>query len=459
MLNQIPKSAVAGIGFPALGSDFASLQLAVQYQLESSQWMDREQMQALQFRQLGPLIRHAASTVPFYRELYSQHTIPKPLTAQFFQQLPVARRAAVQQAGDELLCSSLPQGHEVTGWETTSGSTGRPVRIAHTRPADLLWLAFAMRDHLWHQRNFTDKLGAIRWYERGTAEPPAGYTSKNWGYIVDPLFDSAPCVMLNIASPLEQQLEWLLREKPAYLISFPSNLLALARYVEQKGLALPAIRQIRTVGETLDSNTREYIQNVFNSRIADIYTCEEAGYLAIQCPAADHYHVQSENVLLEIVDEDGLPCEPGQPGEVLITSLNNFATPLIRYEVGDIAEFGEPCSCGRKLPVIRKILGRKRNRLILPTGESRFPYLGEYGSIHALTGQTPDQIQWIQHSTKEIEVKIVLQRPFTSEQAGKVARQMQHNFGHPFEIRFTYLDEIPKGANGKYEDFISLVQA
>jgi len=459
MLTQIPRSAVDGIGFPALSDNYASLQLAVQYQLESSQWMNPEQMQVLQLRQLGPLIRHAVNKVPFYKKLYAQQVIPRPLTAEFFHQLPVARRAAVQQAGDELLCSSLPESHKVTGWETTSGSTGRPVRIAHTRPADLLWQAFAMRDHLWHQRNFTDKLAAIRWYERGTAEPPAGFRSDNWGYIVSPLFDSGPCVMLNIASPLEQQHAWLLREKPAYLISFPSNLLALARYVEQNGLALPAIRQIRTVGETLNPDTRKYIQTVFQSRIADIYTCEEAGYLAIQCPVEDHYHVQSENVLLEIVDKDGLPCEPGQPGEVLITSLNNFATPLIRYEVGDIAEFGEPCSCGRKLPVIRKILGRKRNRLILPSGESRFPYLGEYGSIHALTGLTPDQIQWIQHSTTEIEVKIVLQRPFDSDEAAKVARQMQDNFGHPFEIRFTYLDQIPKGANGKYEDFISLVQA
>src|SRR3546814_11153852 len=102
------------------------------------------------------------------------------------------------------------------------------------------------------------------------------------------------------------------------------------------------------------------------------------------------YHAQSENVLLEVVDDDGRPCGPGETGRVLITSLHNFATPLIRYELGDYAEVGSPCACGRGLPVIKQVLGRKRNRLILSDGRSGFPYLGDHEEVRAITPQVTE---------------------------------------------------------------------
>jgi phenylacetate-CoA ligase len=191
--------------------------------------------------------------------------------------------------------------------------------------------------------------------------------------------------------------------------------------------------------------------------IVDLYSCEEAGYLALQCPSGDHYHVQSENVLLEIVDNEGLPCRTGEIGRVLITPLHNFATPLIRYEVGDMAEFGDPCDCGRGLPVIRKIHGRKRNRLILPGGRSEFPYLGEHGQITSLTGLVVRQFQCIQNSLEEVELKLVIDRPFTKEEEDKVRHHMQKNLGHPFRVIFSYVSEIPKNQNGKFEEFVSKV--
>jgi phenylacetate-CoA ligase len=189
----------------------------------------------------------------------------------------------------------------------------------------------------------------------------------------------------------------------------------------------------------------------------DIYTCEEAGYLALQCPVSGDYHVQSENIILEIVDEQGAPCPSGQIGQVLITSLHNFATPLIRYEVGDLAEFGEPCACGRGLPVIRRIHGRKRSRLRLPSGESLFPYLGEHGDITRATGVKLKQFQCVQHSLEEVELKLVSERPLDAAEQATVGALMQRNLGHAFRIHFSFPEEIPRGPTGKYEDFLSLI--
>src|SRR3546814_2899792 len=124
---------------------------------------------------------------------------------------------------------------------------------------------------------------------------------------------------------------------------------------------------------TVGDSVRQAVRQAWDLPVKDSYSSEEAGYLAIQCPEHEVYHAQSENVLLEVVDDDGRPCRPGEIGRVLITSLHNFATPLIRYELGDYAEVGAPCACGRGLPVIRRIVGRQRNRLAPPERTTVFP--------------------------------------------------------------------------------------
>src|SRR6185312_7578839 len=106
--------------------------------------------------------------------------------------------------------------------------------------------------------------------------------------------------------------------------------------------------------------------------LVDCYGCQEAGYVAIQCPEYAHYHVQGEMSLVEVLREDGAPCRPGETGRVVITPLHSFAMPLLRYDLGDYAEVGEPCPCGRGLPVLRQIYGRKKETLTLPSGERRY---------------------------------------------------------------------------------------
>jgi phenylacetate-CoA ligase len=88
-----------------------------------------------------------------------------------------------------------------------------------------------------------------------------------------------------------------------------------------------------------------------------MYSANETGYLALQCPLSGHYHVQSETVLVEVLDEVGRACRPGETGAVVVTPLQNFAMPLLRYSLGDFAEVGSPCACGRHLPVLKEILG------------------------------------------------------------------------------------------------------
>lgn len=457
MLTRPPISKASGISFPAIPDGQASTQLALQYQLESSQWWTPEALHFHQLQQLQSVLWHAASTVPYYQQLFAANgiIIPEQITAKFLQHIPVSTRSSVQQAAAQMESLRLPADHGISQFSTTSGSTGRPVRFARTAVTQTLGLAFALREHLWHARDFSGKLCAIRWFPRGTAEPPSGIHNPTWGPIVAPVFASGPSAALNVVAPLGEQIDWLLNEQPDYLVSFPSNLVALSLYASAQNIILPRLREIRTIGETVTDHARHLIQQVWQTRLVDLYSCEEAGYLALQCPESDHYHVQSENILLEIIDAEGRPCPPGKTGQVLISTLHNYATPLIRYEIGDMAEFGEPCSCGRGLPVIRKIHGRKRNRLILPSGQNVFPYLGEHGEISRETGVEVHQFQCIQHSLEEIELKLVMERPLTEPEQTRVAGLMQRHLGHPFRIVFSFPADIPRGPTGKFEEFIS----
>jgi phenylacetate-CoA ligase len=160
--------------------------------------------------------------------------------------------------------------------------------------------------------------------------------------------------------------------------------------------------------------------------------------------------------LTEILNEDGAPCSAGQTGRVVVTDLHNFATPLIRYEIGDHAVVGEPCLCGRGLPVLTRILGRSRNMLTLPSGARVWPRL----SSKTLSGiPAIRQVQFVQHEVDAINVRLAVSRPLSPAEEATLADLLAKNLGHPFGIRFDYVDEIERAANGKFEDFVSHISA
>ena len=204
------------------------------------------------------------------------------------------------------------------------------------------------------------------------------------------------------------------------------------------------------MGEILYPELRERCQHQWNVRVADIWSCQEFGPLALQCPEHPHYHVQSEHVLVEVLRSDNTPCEPGEIGKTVISSLSNFATPMLRYENGDMAEVGEPCACGRGLPVLKRIIGRVRNTAILPNGERIMPNL----STGSLLNDLPiKHFQLVQKTTELVEARLVVGRPLTAAEEAALADYFNKGWQHEFNFTFVYLDEINRGANGKYEVF------
>ncbi len=445
-----PVSGVSGMVWPALPPQSDINAFALLFQLEQSQWWSADDIFRQQLRQAQILAVFAARNVPFYKSRLGDLRANEPgaLTAGMWRRLPILSRAEVQEAGQALYTPEMPKKHGRRLIYVTSGSTGRPVRIVGTALAQQFRQALRLRGNLWHKRDYAGKAVAIQRLGDGQRRLMQSGQRVGWarGY------PTGPMLYRDIAGPIDDHLAWLAAENPDYLITYATSARAFAERAAETGLEIPGLKQVETNGEPVGPEVREACRKAWGVPVVDTYSAREVGPIGLQCPDHAHYHVQAESVLVEILDDDGAPCPPGAVGRMVITPLHNFATPLIRYEIGDMAEPGAPCPCGRGLPVITRVLGRERNMVTLPDGVRTMVQLdgAALGRIEPVR-----QIQMVQRTLDEIEVRLVVSRELERPELVRLRNVLVKGLGHPFALRVSYVAEIPRAASGKYEDFRS----
>jgi len=456
MLQHL-RSAMPGIVWPAIPNQPAANILALLQQLEQSQWWPQEKMLEKQLAQFAVLAAHAYHHSPFFRARFDQVglAVNQPWSAASFEKIPLLTRAELMQAAAQINCRSVPREHGAAHEVQTSGSTGQMISVLRTEASQLFWLALAMRDHLWHQRDFSASLAVIKALTPSMDDPQIA-AQTGWGHPATLLLDTGPSYAQPLSMDVAQQAGWLTRRNPHYLLTYPSNLGALLDEFEKRGNFPSALRQVRTIGETLSDELRERCRQAGGIEVVDMYSSQEAGIVALQCPASGLYHVQSESLLVEVLNDDGQPCKPGENGRIVITDLHNFATPLIRYEIRDYAEVGPPCPCGRGLPALARIMGRRRNMVVFPNGERHWPLVGAYRFREVAAIK---QYQAIQHAPDDIEIRLVVEHALSGGQETRLTALIHSALGHAFPLRFSYFNqELPKSRGGKFEEFVSLVR-
>lgn len=449
-LPPIPVSKFPGVDWPAIPGKADAAMLSLAYQLEQSQWLGPEDMLGLQLRQLERVLAHAGRTVPFYGQRLQVLSGLRSggLTMEKWRKIPLLTRAEFQEAGAALTSHKIPPEHQPLTEVATSGSVGLPISIVTTGVTGTFFRALNLRYHTWHRRNFHAKAAAIRLLRGEQAKAAAQGRPSNWV----PGHPSGPMHLFDITRPVGEQLEWLVRWDPVYLLTHPSNLAALVRRSRETGARPRSLRQATTMSEVVDPGLRDLCREEWGVDVTDAYSAQEVGMIALQCPDHPHYHEQAESVLVEVLDGNDAPCAPGQIGRVVVTDLHNFAMPLIRYEIGDLAEVGGTCPCGRGLPVLKRILGRVRNMAVLPSGDRFWPV---FLSSEILRIAPVRQIQFVQTTPGDIEVKLVMADPMATAEEERLRDYLRGCFGYPFHIRFIYVDNIPRSAGGKFEDFVS----
>ncbi len=455
-------ASIEQVAWPAVSTGMAAQLLALQRQFDATQFWPPERLRAQQFRQLRLLVAHAARSVPFHAARLRAAGIDPDaeLTEAAWARLPVLARQDVQREDARLHAAGVPATHGKISETTTGGSTGVPVRVRKTALDQLLWNALHVREEIWHREDPGGTIARVRALpghftpaQMAAVQSPDGLTLPDWGPPANLLWRTGRLTVIDYKKPIPEQAAFLQRLRPDYLLTNPSNLQLLLWHFRAEGMALPGLRAVWTSGEMVPEGLREDCRAVLGVRIVDNYTAGECGYMALQCPEHEElFHVQSEAVLLEVLDEHDRPCEPGQVGRVVVTPLHNFAMPLLRYAIGDEAEPGGACACGRGLPVLRRLVGRTLDHLTLSDGARRRVNFG-HGRLSQVVAIREFQVA--QTALGRIEVRIVAARPLTEAEERLVRAVMQVEFGEGFRIELQYHDAIPRTAAGKLRPFIS----
>lgn len=422
------------------------------FRLNASQWSPPRTMQRRQRRRLAELIHHARANTPFYeRRLMPLMRSNSAFDWEAWPELPLLTRRDIVEHKDALTSKALPQSQGPASPMLTSGTSGKPVELLNSREHAFRTLCLWHRAHAWHGIDTTAKLATIQPYTKDKAPYPDGEHYDYWTEVMLRMDVKGELATLNLTTPFDDQVRWLAREDPDYLMTFPSGLRGLAEANRRLGLWQPRLRRIITVGETLKDETRQECEDSLGAPVVDIYSTIECGPIAIQCPSGHHYHVQSDTVLVELLAPNGRPCEPGETGRVVVTTLFNYAFPLIRYQLDDYAVAGEPCKCGRRMPVIEKVLGRERDLFRFPDGTTVFP---DFKTVNIRALLAPRQWQIAQTGPLAIEVRMV---PGESGQAPDLdgfTAYVRSSLNQDVTVTLKILEKIPSKPGGKYLDYV-----
>ncbi len=419
-------------------------------ELERTQWLDVQELQA---RKLRALVEHTYRHVPFYRQRWD-HAGIAPQAIQSVADLarvPILTKQDIQRNFDALIADDVTRAQLVENH--TGGSTGHPLTFFQDRN----FIAWDRADKLRCYRMAGYRLG-MRWAFLWGSDYDA-QTHKGWrGRFLDRLIYNL--VWINTFDLTTATLERAARElcawQPEMLVAYVSSATLLARVIKARGIAAIRPRTIQTSAETLTPADRALIEETFGCRAFDRYGCREVGNIAHECDAHQGLHILAENNLVELLDAADQPVAPGQLGRIVVTNLNNYAMPFIRYEIGDLGiASARRCACGRGLPLLEAIVGRTSDVITSPAGKLLH---GEFFTHLFYKVPGVQQFRVIQETRTDLRVQIVPSAAFERERVLRFLEETIHQHADPaFEIHFELRDTLPPASSGKYRFTISHV--
>jgi phenylacetate-CoA ligase len=425
--------------------------------LERTQWLSPPELHELQGQRLCALVQHAYDTVPYYRQIFGAAGIAPADIRQAADlcQLPLLTKEVIQTRREELISSALAPRERLSN--QTGGSTGTPLHFYQDR-----------RQRDWGSAN---KLRCNRW---------AGWdfgkrVLRLWGHPRD--LDATRTAMgklRNLAlrertldafrftdQDLDDLISTIRRWQPQVIIAYASMLVHLIDHLEERQIhGLGPVESIISSADMLVPHQRARIENALGAPVFDRYGCREVDTIASECERHAGMHANIDRLVIELLDEKGYPVPSGQPGRVVITDLFNYAMPLIRYDIEDIATAHRGpsgqraasasdaplCECGRGLPLLGELIGRYADVLTAADGA--------YVSVSALSTILPQvpglrDVQFVQIASDSLQVMVVRRSNYTQGCEAVFRQRLADILGSRMRVTFQYVDDIPKTPSGK----------
>jgi len=423
--------------------------------LNQSQWYSPAEIRELQEIKLRQLVRHLYLHVPYYAEiLQARDLVPEDIrTIEDLQKLPLLTKTDIRENLYFDLFSDNHRKHEMLKI-ATSGSTGEPLVVyAERRQLEMRW-ASTFRAAEWTGWRFGDRQARL-WHQTLGMSRSQVFKEYVDAWFMRRLF--IPAYEMNDANLMEL-VDRLKRFRPVLIDGYAEIFNFLAHYARRHGIKGLEPKAIMTSAQIMPPQVREVIESEFRTHVFDKYGSREFSGIAYECDHHNGHHVMAESYIVEIL-KDGRPAKAGQLGEVVITDLNNFVVPLVRYRIGDLAVAVDPndvCSCGRGLPRIGRIEGRAQ-AIVLCANGTWLP-----GTFFAHFFKEYDfsvrHYHVVQREEGAIELKIVPEAGYSRSVEEQIVQGLKKFIGERMRIDVQLVDQIPLVRTGKRTGVVSHLQ-
>lgn len=409
-------------------------------QYEKFQYLSRDVIEARQFKYFKLLLKYAVEKSPYYKKIFKENDINlnEIKSLEHINYLPYLTKELLVDYRQEI--ETVKKGIFISR-KTTGGSTGQAVTLLKNPDALARERAATARSYEWAGVGIGDaqaRFWGTPLYQKDRVK------SKIVDFIANRRRYSAFAFDNETMQKYYRDISIFC---PKYLYGYASFIKDFSLFVLNSGLRLPSsVKAVITTSEVLTQYMREIIESSLGVRVFNEYGCGEVGSIAHECEFGS-LHVMEENLIVEVDNKgrtDGV-------GEIVVTDLFNYATPLIRYRIGDFATIKkERCECGRELISFENIHGRAYDCIVSPNGKVFHPELIMYifEDIKDRLGGIK-QFQVIQKSLDKILIKLVLSGSFTEEMKELIKNQLIEKIESEIDINFEFVDSISREKSGK----------
>ncbi|MDJ0636145.1 MAG: hypothetical protein QNJ34_23385 [Xenococcaceae cyanobacterium MO_188.B29] len=411
------------------------------YELEQNQKLSYSELIEYQNQKLRQTVKRAYQEVPYYKQLFDRLKLkPEAIqTVEDLQLLPVLNKSDIRDKEQQFASSRVRWKFKAF----TSGTTGTPLRLYRDHFNINLEQATLWRKQHWGGFAFNDRRATLQ----GHMVTPADSTQPPfWQYI--PAEKQLLMSSYHLSNKfIPYYLQKLRDFQPAAMEAYPSSIYRLARYMQIHQELPISVKAVFTSSEMLLDHQREAIEKYFGPVFAHYGQAERVAHFSM-CELGNYHYAMDYSIV------EFLPTERDGLYQIVGTTLNNAAMPLIRYVTGDLARLStQSCPCGRPFPVIETIEGRQDDYMVTPSGK----WLGRLDVVLKRTSNLVET-QMIQEKLNLVRVLIVPTENFTQKDEAILRKKLEERFGLEMQIAIQKVDAIPLTKQGKYQAVISHVR-
>lgn len=403
-----------------------------------------------QEKELKNLLSYCMKYVPYYRNRFKEFGIDENFISSFklenLKFLPILEKKDVQKFSKDLI--SEKSNKLFLQYYETGGTSGTPLKIYYSSAShSKIFGATVVRHHLWAGINPLSKhitFGGRSIFKDNLKGP-------YWRYNIfeKQLYMSAFHLSKKTAI---DYIKVINEFKPNYLAGYTSATYYISQYIVDNNINTIGVDKVLSSSDKLTSQMRNIIEKAWKCKVFDGYSSVEGCCQATECEY-HRLHISPDFGVIEIINDKGEECKEGEEGEIIATGFLNYDFPLIRYRIGDLSvKTNEECPCGRKMQILKEIIGRQEDYLILKDGRASASFSKAFEGVEGIY-----EGQVIQEDYDKIKIFLVIGEKYNKEQERIFLENIRKIFGELI-VELVFVQEIKRTKRGKLKLVISKIR-